>query len=75
MSILFSKARKDLGVEDYSRIAQKTLEKSLAVRSLFFPKGAILGSKPIWGKYMPFKAPNWGGKFALDALLILENEN
>lgn len=75
LSILFSKARNDLGIDDYGKIAQNTLEKSLAVRSLFFPKGAILGSKPIWGKYMPFKAPNWGVKFALDALLILENEN
>lgn len=33
--------------------------------------GGIPGSKPIWGKYMPFRYPNWAAKFYLDACLKL----
>jgi uncharacterized protein YyaL (SSP411 family) len=33
--------------------------------------GAIPGSKPFWGKYMPFRYPNWAAKFYLDAWLNL----
>lgn len=31
--------------------------------------GGIFGSKPAKGKYMPWKQPNWGAKFYLDALM------
>jgi hypothetical protein len=32
--------------------------------------GSIMGSKPIWGGYMPYYFPNWAVKFFVDALLI-----
>jgi hypothetical protein len=32
--------------------------------------GGIFGSNPIGGKYMPWKQPNWGAKFYLDALYL-----
>ena len=34
-------------------------------------RGAIPGSKPVWGKYFRFRYPNWGVKFYLDAWLLL----
>jgi hypothetical protein len=33
--------------------------------------GAIPGSAPIWGGYLPFRYPNWAAKFFLDAMLRL----
>jgi uncharacterized protein YyaL (SSP411 family) len=32
--------------------------------------GAIKGSHPIYGAYMPFSFPNWATKFYVDALLL-----
>lgn len=32
--------------------------------------GAIPGSKPLWGRYMMFRYPNWSAKFCADALLL-----
>jgi hypothetical protein len=32
-------------------------------------KGAFSGSFPFWGKYEPFRCPNWAVKYAIDALL------
>lgn len=33
--------------------------------------GAIPGSLPVWGRYFPFRYPNWAAKFYLDACLLL----
>ena len=33
--------------------------------------GALSGSFPVWGKYMPFSYPNWAPKFYLDLYLAL----
>lgn len=33
-------------------------------------KGAIKGSDPVYGAYMPFSFPNWATKFYVDALLL-----
>lgn len=34
-------------------------------------KGAMPGSRPLWGRYMIFRYPNWAAKFASDALIEL----
>lgn len=41
-------------------------------RSRIFPwiHGAIAGSKPIYGSYLPFVYPNWASKFFADAILL-----
>ena len=31
--------------------------------------GALTGSSPIWGRYEPFRLPNWGVKYFIDALM------
>ena len=33
-------------------------------------RGAIKGSQPVYGTYMPFSFPNWATKFYIDALLL-----
>jgi hypothetical protein len=33
-------------------------------------RGAIAGSKPIWGRYSMFEFPNWAAKFFADALMM-----
>ncbi|MBU1082995.1 hypothetical protein KKE14_00955 [Patescibacteria group bacterium] len=35
-------------------------------------RGALMGSYPIWGAYMPFNYPNWGVKFFIDLGLLLK---
>lgn len=32
-------------------------------------RGALTGSSPIWGRYEPFRLPNWGVKYLIDALM------
>jgi hypothetical protein len=36
-------------------------------------RGAIAGSSPIWGDYMPWSYPNWATKFFADALMLQED--
>lgn len=61
----------DLRLMDAS---SKLIEYSLKSQAKGFPliskKGAIPGSKPIWGRYMMFRYPNWSAKFCADALLL-----
>lgn len=33
--------------------------------------GALAGSSPLWGAYMPFRYPNWALKFLLDAVRMV----
>lgn len=34
-------------------------------------RGAIAGSHPVWGRYVPLKYPSWATKFYLDHILLL----
>ena len=34
-------------------------------------RGAVKGSRPVWGRYAPLSYPNWATKFLVDALLSL----
>lgn len=38
-------------------------------------RGGLGGSKPIWGKYIPYAYPNWAAKFFIDLLLLFEKNN
>lgn len=33
-------------------------------------KGAIAGSRPIWGRYIMFRYPNWAAKFYADSIML-----
>lgn len=33
-------------------------------------RGAIAGSRPIWGRYAPLSYPNWATKFFIDAMML-----
>lgn len=35
-------------------------------------RGALAGSRPVWGRYMALRFPNWAAKFFADSLLIEE---
>jgi hypothetical protein len=35
-------------------------------------RGGIKGSHPFYGRYMPYRYPNWAAKFFLDALMLEE---
>ncbi|QXD16169.1 hypothetical protein GQ464_004240 [Rhodocaloribacter litoris] len=34
-------------------------------------RGGIAGSRPVWGRYMALRYPNWAAKFHADALMLL----
>ena len=34
-------------------------------------RGGIAGSRPIWGRYLVLRYPNWAAKFFCDALMLL----
>ncbi|MFN7116609.1 MAG: hypothetical protein ACK4TA_07390 [Saprospiraceae bacterium] len=53
-------------VNIFSKIVTKPYR--IPIRGLY---GAIPGSAPIWGAYLPFRFPNWAAKFYLDAYLKL----
>lgn len=53
-----------------AQIALGEVRRAQVIRS-FDPnlRGAIPGSSPIWGGYLPFTFPNWAVKFFIDAVL------
>ena len=67
--IIFLKAFQLFKEQKYFSLAEELIHR-LDSTHFLYPKGAVLGSKPLWGAYMPWKAPNWAAKFALDALLL-----
>jgi len=60
--------------EDYQNLAISTLFylKSKQIQETTTLKGALPASVPFWGKYGGFDFVNWGNKFFIDALLLLE---
>ena len=55
--------------------ASKLLDFNCSKQSLRHPlasfRGAISGSRPLWGRYMTMRYPNWAAKFHADALMLL----
>ncbi len=54
---------------DYQTIAKEIFEK---IKYIPARNGAIPGSKPFSGKYLPYHYPNWAAKFWLDAYMKYE---
>jgi hypothetical protein len=70
----------DLSADDaYLRAARRAIAFVAATQDLETSNedinGGIAGSYPIWGRYAPFKYPNWAAKFFIDALLAVEDAN
>ncbi len=55
--------RNSKSVVDFLKNHQNSSAKSENIR------GAIAGSFPIWGSYLPFSYPNWAAKFFIDLLI------
>lgn len=75
-SILCHKIWQHTGEPEYGRVAVALLSEILPFQALGTNKntfGALPGSAPFWGAYLPFRYPNWAAKFFLDALFRLEN--
>jgi len=62
------------GDEEYKYIAVTTLFylKSKQIQEGKILKGALPASVPFWGRYGGFNFVNWGNKFYIDALLLLD---
>jgi len=63
------------GHPEYLPLAEKACSMLVSVQKLGHRiaglRGAIAGSDPIWGAYLPFRYPNWAAKFTADAYLML----
>jgi hypothetical protein len=76
LSILCHKIGQATGEERWLKAAEALLLEILSAqrtkpgRSNF---GALPGSVPFWGAYLPFRYPNWAAKFFLDALLRMRS--
>lgn len=74
MSIIWQRLYQILGEERYFNAALKINDflKQSQIHSPNYAEinGSIMGSKPIWGGYMPHYFPNWAAKFYVDSLLI-----
>jgi hypothetical protein len=62
------------GRQDYRTMAMALLDGLSALQDLRdtdpVSHGALAGSAPVWGGYMPFNYLNWAAKFFVDALLF-----
>lgn len=71
-SIIFAKlylhSQDDEWKNAHNTLVNYLLTKQLCTTSDPDLYGAIPGSAPIWGRYEPFRLPNWGVKYLLDAL-------
>ncbi len=67
-SLIFSRLFEITGDRAYRSEAEFLLESVLKRQRR---NGALAGSFPIWGAYMPFRYPNWALKFFLDAIALV----
>lgn len=72
LAILWSKLAERFGSELFARASDLALTQVGAAQEHARRdevRGALPGSRPIWGKYMRACYPNWATKFLIDALL------
>lgn len=73
LSVLYHKLYLGTGFEKYRTASLELLSEILPAQKMAGRpaiKGALPGSMPFWGGYLPFRYPNWATKFFLDALLV-----
>ncbi|MFN0033986.1 MAG: hypothetical protein ACKVUS_02895 [Saprospiraceae bacterium] len=76
LSILCHKVWERTGEPKFGTAADSFLAEIIGFQKLGANKntqGALPGSAPFWGAYLPFRYPNWAAKFFLDAMLLRKN--
>ena len=71
LCVFFRRLYEVTGAEKYQILSHDFLKEVMVTQKLNGNRnriGAISGSTPIWGAYLPFRYPNWGLKFFLDAM-------
>ena len=67
------KIHRRTGDEEALRVSRELLDFLAFVQALNSVgrprRGAIAGSFPIWGRYVPLKYPSWATKYFLDQIL------
>ncbi len=72
LSILCHKIWAKTGALKFKAAANSFLSEIMGFQKLGANKntfGALPGSAPFWGAYLPFRYPNWAAKFFLDAMV------
>ncbi|MBC7778095.1 MAG: hypothetical protein H7246_21865, partial [Phycisphaerae bacterium] len=73
LSILCQKVWAQTGEPKFKEAAHSFLAEIMGFQKLGSNKntfGALPGSAPFWGAYLPFRYPNWAAKFFLDAMAL-----
>jgi uncharacterized protein YyaL (SSP411 family) len=74
MGVVWRRLAKGVSPTQMTRAADSVLAYLAAEQLVDSPyeglRGALMGSSPVWGRYFPFRVPNWGAKFFLDLLLL-----
>lgn len=77
LSVLCHKIWVQTGEPRFKHAAKLFLNEILRTQKLGANKnsfGALPGSTPLWGSYLPLRYPNWAAKFFLDAMARLRPE-
>ena len=74
MSLNWTRLAQEAGAEELRDNARRAIAFLKGNQHLDIPdpivRGAIAGSRPIWGRYSMFELPNWAAKFFADALMM-----
>ena len=74
MSLNWTRLAQEAGAEELRDNARRAIAFLKGNQQLDNPdpivRGAIAGSRPIWGRYSMFEFPNWAAKFFADALMM-----
>ena len=77
LGILATKIHRRTGDEEALRVSRELLDFLAFVQALNSVgrprRGAIAGSFPIWGRYVPLKYPSWATKYFLDQILLIRS--
>jgi uncharacterized protein YyaL (SSP411 family) len=72
-AIIWYKLHRQTGLQRYQDAADTVLDYVKSTVNIDTPRmqlrGAVAGSRPLWGPYARLSYPNWATKFFLDALL------
>jgi hypothetical protein len=78
-AVIFAKLhlhyRAKIWKDAYNMLVNYLLHHQIRTPGVPYLHGGITGSSPLWGRYEPFRIPNWGVKYFLDAMMYNSEVN
>jgi hypothetical protein len=71
--LLWESRERDLRIVNAAaKLVDRVCSAQRLARTLPPLAGAVAGSAPVWGRYLPLRWPNWAAKYHADALAVLD---